>query len=93
MEKFTASLVRGVEPVAGRLVLTNQRLLFEPHGANLQRQPLAIPLREICEARKLRFLPNGLVLRHTSGEEYRFFCFSRHQILTLIEKNRRDPGG
>ena len=44
-----SNLFRGLEGVGGRLKITNQRLIFEPHALNIQREILEIPLNKIKE--------------------------------------------
>lgn len=40
-----------MEAVGGRLILTADALLFQPHAFNVQRQSLSVPLRQIVAVR------------------------------------------
>ena len=87
--KFAANLLRGVEGVGGRLIVTNQRLLFEAHKLNLQRAPLAIPLDQIsdvAESRTMGLIPNGVTVTCRTGEQHRFVAWSRAKIVAAIRQ-------
>jgi hypothetical protein len=89
--KFGANLFRGREAVGGRIIVTNQRLLFEAHKANLQPEPLDIPLRDISDivpSRTLGIVPNGITVHCRSGQQYRFVVWGRKRIIALIERQR-----
>jgi len=89
--KYGANLFRGLEAVGGRIIVTNQRLLFEAHRVNLQSGPLDIPLREIADvvpSRTLGVVPNGMVVHCRSGQQYRFVVWGRKRIIELIEQQR-----
>jgi hypothetical protein len=71
-----ASYFKGIEGVGGKLVLTNERLIFKSHKMNIQNHEQMIFLRELGE---LSAAPmpevkayNVLVVRLTNGETYRF---------------------
>lgn len=90
--KFGATLRRGFEGVGGRIILTNQRLLFEAHGINIQREPLSIPLDDILGVttyNSMGIVPNGFKVQCRSGQEYKFIAFNRQQILDLIRQRVR----
>lgn len=90
--KFGVTLRRGLEGVGGRMILTNQRLLFEAHGINLQREPVSIPLDDIRGVKtynSLGLVPNGFTVQCHSGREYRFIAFNRQQIIDLIRQQAR----
>lgn len=90
--KFGVSLRRGLESVGGRIILTNQRLLFEAHGINFQREPVSIPLEDIAGVttyNSLGIVPNGFRVQCHSGQEYRFIAFNRTQIIDLINQQKR----
>jgi hypothetical protein len=91
IDKVAANLMRGVESVGGRMILTDQRILFEAHTLNLQTTPLAIPLSSIqtvVPSNVLGFVPTGITIRCTSGEEYRFVVGDRKRIISRIEECR-----
>jgi hypothetical protein len=59
-----ASLQRGPYTVDGHLYLTDNRLIFEPHEADVQPGPLEIPVMEIdglekCRPKLLGLIPTG----------------------------------
>lgn len=86
-----ANLQRGVETVGGRLHLTNQRLVFQPHRFNVQSHVAEIELADVHSVRPCwtRFLnliplaPNSLSVV-AAQEEYRFVVFGRRAWATAI---------
>jgi len=91
VDKFGANLWQGAEAVGGRIILTNQRLLFEAHKMNLQTAPVAVSLsaiESIIPSNTLGIVPNGMTIRCDSGEEYRFVVWGRKRIVSLIEEYR-----
>ncbi|MEN3185039.1 MAG: GRAM domain-containing protein [Atribacterota bacterium] len=87
-----ANLFRGIEAVGGRMKITNQRIVFEPHALNVQRAVLEISLDEVMEVKKrttLGIFPNGLLVRTKSGEDYKFVVWKRDRLIQLIDKNKR----
>jgi hypothetical protein len=96
--KFAANLMRGIEGVGGRLIVTNQRLLFEAHKLNLQRAPLDIPLDQIsdvAETKTMGLIPNGVTVTCRSGEQHRFVTWNRAKIVAAIRQGmeRARPSG
>jgi len=92
--KFAANLLRGVEGVGGRLIVTNQRLLFEAHKLNLQRAPLEIRLDQIsdvAESKIMGLLPNGVTVTCRSGEQHRFVSWNRTKIVAAIKQGMVRP--
>ncbi len=93
--KFAANLFRGLEGVGGRLIVTNQRLLFEAHKLNLQRAPLEIRLDQIsdvAETKTMGLLPNGVTVTCRSGEQHRFVSWNRTKIVAAIKQGMARPG-
>lgn len=87
--KFAANLWRGSEAVGGRIVMTDQRLLFESHKINTMRAPASIPYRQIsnvARTRTLGIVPNGLIILTIDGTEYRFVVDNRNRIIELIRE-------
>lgn len=86
-----ANLQRGVETVGGRLYLTNQRLVFQPHRFNVQFQPAELELAGVrsvrpCWTKLLNLIPlapNSLSVV-AAQEEYRFVLFGRRAWATAI---------
>jgi len=93
--KFAANLVRGAEQVGGRILLTNQRLLFEAHRANDQTEPLEIALSAIdtvTPSMVNAVFPMGITVRCKSGEEHQFVVWGRKKVISQIQEclgNRR----
>lgn len=94
--KFTANFMQGVGGVAGRIILSNQRVLFEAHKINVQSARLEIPLsaiESIVPSKTFGIVPNGLTIRCHSGEEYQFVVWGRKQIISKIEGCRKRVQG
>lgn len=94
--KFAVNLMRGVEGVGGRLIVTNQRLLFEAHKLNFQRTPLEVPLDQIsdvAESRIMGVLPNGVTVTCHSGEQHRFVSWNRTKIVAAIKQSMAGRAG
>jgi hypothetical protein len=82
-----ANHFRGVEGVGGWLMLTDQRLVFQPHSLNVQKAEWSVPLSELIRVeprRTLGILPNGLRAVTTAGEE-RFVVEDRTPWLREVE--------
>lgn len=94
--KFSANLFRGIEGVGGRLIVTNQRLLFEAHKLNLQRAPLEIPLDQIsdvAETKVIGLIPNGVTVTCRSGEQHQFVSWNRAKIVAAIKQSMAGRSG
>jgi hypothetical protein len=88
---FAANLWRGYEALGGRMLLTNQRVLFEAHKLNFQTTPVAIPLSAIetvVPSLTFGILQNGITIRCYSGKEYKFVVWDRKRIISIIEECR-----
>jgi len=86
-----ANLFRGIEGVGGRLKITNQRLIFEPHAINIQKQILEVPLNQIKEVsprNTIGIVPNGILVKLVSGQEYKLVVWKRKELIELINKNK-----
>lgn len=85
-----------MEAVGGRLILTADTLLFQPHAFNVQRQTLSLPLRQIvaiqsCWTRLFGLLPiapTSLAVRLEDGKRYRFVIGKRTQWMADIASAR-----
>ena len=85
-----ANLLRGIENVGGRLKITNNRVLFQPHAINVQKMPEQIALSEIIEVSRtntMRIIPNGMLIRTSRGVDYKFTVFGRGRLINLIRAN------
>jgi hypothetical protein len=96
IKQGAANLQKGMETVGGKLYLTNQRLIFEPHKINIQRGTTEILLRGIkssekCWTKFLGFIPlisNSLAVYGKQGEDYRFVLSDRSAWLEAIDTNK-----
>ncbi|MEL6815748.1 MAG: toll/interleukin-1 receptor domain-containing protein [Cyanobacteria bacterium J06598_3] len=88
IEKFAANLMRGVEGVGGRLILTPKRVLFDAHALNIQTQPLAISLsdiRSITTTRIYFIAPTGIKITCVDGSEHIFVVYNRNKVIAKIQ--------
>lgn len=74
-----ANLWRGWEAVGGRLTITNQRVIFLPHGLNIHKAPVEIELDSIASVGPIRYQRGPLrarvarvKLRTKTAEDYEF---------------------
>ncbi|MBU6154309.1 MAG: hypothetical protein KGP28_08420 [Bdellovibrionales bacterium] len=96
VKKGVANLQKGFETVGGSLILTNQRLVFEPHKINVQRGPIEIEIHSIQAVAKVwtKFLnlipliPNSLEVHTRAGQKFRFVLFGRDSWKREIESRR-----
>jgi hypothetical protein len=76
--------------VGGWLYLTDKRLLFRPHGFNVQRHELSIPLADVADVQTCStawVIPNGLHLV-TSKVDERFVVEGRRDWVEQIRLAR-----
>ncbi|QMV44836.1 hypothetical protein FPL14_01515 [Cohnella cholangitidis] len=89
LEKVAANLFRGIESVGGRLSITNERLVFEPHAINIQSNILELNVQDIVKVEKrnnLLVVPNGMKLTTGDGKEYKFVIWNRSKIIELLNQ-------
>jgi GRAM domain len=75
------------------IIITNQRVIFQPHLFNIQRDVVEIPLKEIVDVGEVStygLISNGMSLKTRSGKEYKFVLPEREKIIDLIKKSM-DP--
>ncbi len=85
----SANLFRGIEAVGGKLTVTSEKLIFQPHAINIQSAPLELPLREIERAEKknsLLVVPNGMKVIDRSGKTYKFVLWGREEVIARINE-------
>jgi hypothetical protein len=85
-----ANLFRGIEGVGGLILITDRRIIFQPHLFNIQRDVVEIPLKDIVEVRPRStydIIPNGILVKTRSGKEYKFVVPNRQRIIDLIYQN------
>lgn len=91
-----ANLQRGIETVGGRLYLTNERLVFEPHGFNVQTDVVAIALVGVTGARKcwtkllnlIPLVPNSVAVATAEGREHRFVTWGGQAWIAAIQAQK-----
>jgi hypothetical protein len=86
--KKAANLFRGFEGVGGFLFVTNQKLIFEPHTLNIQRQPLEIDFKDIAKIKPrytLYIISNGVSVIQKNGTEFKFVVWGRTSLITLLK--------
>jgi len=90
----SANLQKNIETVGGKLYLTNERVIFEPHAFNVQSANVEIEIVDIhsslpCWTKFLGFFPifpNSLAIFTRKGIEYRFALFGRHAWAAAIDE-------
>ncbi|WP_091186916.1 GRAM domain-containing protein [Paramicrobacterium humi] len=93
VRKSGANLQRGLETVGGHLFLTDQRLVFRPHGFNVQSGVTDIPLADIVGTRlawtklfgKIPLAPNTLEVQTAAGVEFAFVVSRRTEWASALE--------
>jgi hypothetical protein len=92
IDKFIANRVMGgVLSVSGRLVITNQRLLFEINKFNIWGgSGISIPIKDIVSltTTSVMFIPIGLKVQCQSGEEYTFSLYGREKLIRIINEQK-----
>jgi hypothetical protein len=77
----------GVVANGGWLWLTRDRLVFEPHAVNVDRDTWAVPRGRVLEAEPVRtfgLVPNGLRVRLEGGETRTFVVEGRERWLEVL---------
>ncbi|MCC8618443.1 hypothetical protein [Xanthomonas vesicatoria] len=96
LRQAPANLQRGLEAVGGRLILTADTLLFQPHAFNVQTRSLAVPLSAIVSLQPrwtrlfglLPVAPTSLAVQLDNGDAYRFVIGKRDQWIAAIASAR-----
>ncbi|RKP57995.1 hypothetical protein D7Z26_00325 [Cohnella endophytica] len=91
-ENLPANLFRGIEAVGGKIDVTNERVIFKPHGFNVQTKPLELNIQDIVSIEKrntLLLVPNGMKIRLNDGQEYKFVVWNRAKLIDLIMKLKK----
>jgi len=87
--KTPANLFRGTEAVGGQLILSDQRLLFNPHELNFQTQPEEIRMQDVIAVGKVNtfgIVPNGMAVQVRSGQQFHFVVWKRDWLIEIIEQ-------
>ena len=84
-----ANHIMGLEAVGGRLFITNQRMVFKSHAANIQAHELTIEYTEISKIdffNTLGLVPNGLKISLHTGKIEKFAVWKRSLVQQTILK-------
>ena len=84
-----ANMWRGKEALGGKLTITSTKLRFQPHALNSTTAPFEMERSTIAGVERynsMGIVPNGLLLRSTSGEEHRFVVMNRKGALVVLEQ-------
>ncbi|MDN5215134.1 GRAM domain-containing protein [Fulvivirgaceae bacterium BMA12] len=82
-----ANLFRGIEGVGGKLLLTDQRLIFKSHKMNIQSGETQLLLDEIKQAtprKTAKLFQNGIQILTNAGENFDFVVYERDNWLAKI---------
>ncbi|PPT47274.1 hypothetical protein XarbCFBP8147_17885 [Xanthomonas arboricola] len=96
LRQAPANLLRGLEAVGGRLILTADALHFQPHPYNIQTRSLTVHLRQIAAMQPrwthlfglLPVAPTSLAVQLHDGGEHRFVIGKREQWMAAIASAR-----
>jgi hypothetical protein len=95
IQEGSANFQRNVETVGGKLSLFDEKLVFEPHAVNVQKEGVIIQLASISKVDMgwtkflgfIPLLPNALII--SSGNKcYRFTVFNRKAWVENINSCR-----
>mgnify|MGYP003676261917 CR=1 FL=1 len=92
IRKGRANLQRGIETAGGRLMLTNQRLVFESHKLNAQRGATDLELDQIAEVSEcwtklfgiIPLVQNSISVKATTGVELKLVLDDRAEWIQVI---------
>ncbi|WP_413373001.1 GRAM domain-containing protein [Paenibacillus taichungensis] len=91
-ERIQANWLRGFEGVGGKLFLTNERLVFIPHGLNFQTEWVQIEIWAMTKIEKSAtwgLIPNGITVTLDSGHVFKFVVWNRSKIIKEIVQAKR----
>lgn len=91
-ERIHANWLRGFEGVGGKLFLTNERLVFIPHGLNFQTEWVQIEIWAMTKIEKSAtwgLIPNGITITLDSGHVFKFVVWNRSKIIKEIVQAKR----
>ena len=89
-----ANLLRGIEGVGGKLLLTNKRLIFKSHKMNIQSGETQLLLEDIKEAipkKATKLFQNGIRIFNNAGEHFDFVVYERDNWITKINDPQHMP--
>lgn len=86
-----ASLWRGWEPVEGKIIITAQRVHFQPRTFNFHKSPADIPISEITRLIAIDHqfdwgtYDTGLKIETSRGTHFVFVVSDRDYVMNLLE--------
>ncbi len=93
LKERLASHFKGIENVGGKLLLTNERLIFKSHKFNIQNHELEIKISEIKKVEKVKtigLIPNGLRITTNMGKAERFVVDSPNEWINKINELKQN---
>lgn len=84
-----ANLFRGLEGVGGKLVLTNEKVIFASHNFNIQKGQTDIYYEDIIniESRKTKkLIDNGIRITTQNSKSFDFVVNDRDQWIYILKK-------
>lgn len=91
-ERINANWLRGFEGVGGKLFLTNERLVFIPHGLNIQTEWLQLEIWGMTKIEKRKtwgIIPNGITITMEDGLVFKFGVWNRSKIIREIIRAKK----
>jgi hypothetical protein len=88
-----ANYTSGREPVSGKLLLSNKRLIFKNYKHDKNIQQFSVELTDITKAdtfKTLKIFENGLLIHTSSGATYKFIVDRLKQW--LLQFDRKENG-
>jgi hypothetical protein len=89
-----ANLFRGMEGVGGKLLLTDQRLIFKSHKMNIQSgevQLLLADIKETSPRKTAKLFQNGLRVLTNTGEHFDFVVYERSNWISKLNSSKHIP--
>lgn len=86
-----ANLFRDAQAVGGKLVLTNERLIFLPHSLNFNREQEYLELSKISSTKRVRtmdLIDNGLRVTLHNDVELKFVLNNRETWIKILEETK-----
>jgi hypothetical protein len=86
-----ANIRRKFEYAGGRVRVTDQRVLLEPHAVNFDSRPAEVALADITTVEPFNqffFIPTGVRLTLQDGSQQHFITWSRKAVIDAIGRAR-----
>jgi len=85
----SANLLRKFKAIGGKLMVTDQRVIFETDALDLETGLISVTYKKIKKVKSvntLMVIPNGIELELKSRDKFRFAVWKRKELLELINK-------